>query len=125
MTSISAASGSAPIAPPIDTSLGKPTQDQVRQEQENNANQDSPYPNLSNGDLQNLTFDQHNTLDKYPNMNYQQVVDAHGKEFPNISPREVQDLNSEQVDRLIKYPTMTYQDVLNGHGVKGGDNFIW
>uniref|UniRef100_UPI003C7AECBE hypothetical protein n=2 Tax=Pseudomonas TaxID=286 RepID=UPI003C7AECBE len=60
-----------------------------------------------------------------PNMNFQQVVDAHGKEFPNISPREVQDLNSEQVDRLIKYPTMTYRDVLNGHGVKGGDNFIW
>ncbi|OPK02303.1 hypothetical protein BZ164_23250 [Pseudomonas veronii] len=97
----------------------------MRQEQENNANQDSPFPNLSNGDLQNLTFDQHNTLDKYPNMNFQQVVDAHGKEFPNISPREVQDLNSEQVDRLIKYPTMSYQDVLNGHGVKGGDNFIW
>ncbi|ASV38505.1 hypothetical protein CI807_20640 [Pseudomonas sp. NS1(2017)] len=78
MTSISGISGTAYIAPIIDTSQGKPTTDQVRQDQQNNANKSHPFPNVSPEQLQGLNEEQLSRLNEYPNMTYQQVIGGHG-----------------------------------------------
>lgn len=83
MTSISSASGTAFIAPTIDTSYGKPTQDQVRQDQQNDAKKNHPFPNVSPEQLQTLNSEQLQRLNKYPDMSYQDVRGGHGTEFAN------------------------------------------
>ncbi|MCP1506385.1 hypothetical protein J2Y83_002358 [Pseudomonas marginalis] len=78
MTSISAVPGSALLAPTIDTSKGKPTVDQVRQELQNNANHNSQFPNISPDEVQRLNSEQMDRLNKYPTLTYQDVLNGHG-----------------------------------------------